>query len=168
MGVHIVTPPATEPVSLATAKLFLRVAHNAEDGLIVRLVTAARVLVEQSTGRALVTRRIRETRDEGVTGHFRCAFAPVSAIHVVKHRGAILAGSAWRLSGDDDRIVIATGAADEIEYDAGYGEGEADAPEPLRHAVLLTVVALHAARTVECAMPAAAHALAAPYVRLKI
>ncbi len=167
MVVHIVTPPASEPVSLAAAKLFLRVAHDAEDGLIARLVTAARELVEQSTGRALVTRRIRETRDGGAADHIRCAFAPVSVIHAVKRNGAGLAGDAWRLSGDD-RVVIASGCADEVVYDAGYGEGEADTPESLRQAVLLTVATLHEARAVEGAMPAAAHALAAPYVRLKI
>ena len=33
--------------------------------------------------------------------------------------------------------------ADEIDYDAGYGEGADDAPEPLRHAVLVTACALH-------------------------
>jgi uncharacterized phiE125 gp8 family phage protein len=168
MGVHIVTPPAIEPVSLAAAKLFLRVAHDADDGLIARLVTAARVLVEQSTGRALVTRRIRETRDEGVAGYFRCAVAPVSSVHAVKCRGVSLSAGAWRVSGEDDRIVVITGVVDEVEYDAGYGEGPEDAPQPLRHALLLTIAALYEARAVDGPMPAAAHALVAPYVRLKL
>lgn len=166
MAVFLVTPPATEPVSLATAKLFLRIDHDAEDSLIDGLVTTARDLVEQSTGRALVTRRIRETRAEGESGAFRCAFAPVSTIHAVRLKGVTLPSSAWRLAPTRDVVELFT-LADEIEYDAGYGEGADGAPEPLRHAVLITVCALHEHRTV-AHPPTAARALMAPYERVKL
>lgn len=173
MGVLIVTPPATEPVSLAAAKLFLRVDHDAEDGLIASLVTAARVLVEQSTGRALVTRRLRETRDDAVAEVFRCAYAPVSAIHDVKRKATSLNAETWRLSAEADRVVLTGARADAVEYNAGYGDGADDAPEPLRHAVLVTVAYLYEQRpgesvAPEAALPSAALALAAPFARVKL
>jgi len=43
----------TGPVSLTEAKLFLRVEHDAEDGLIQTLIDAGRARVEGDTGLAL-------------------------------------------------------------------------------------------------------------------
>ena len=43
----------TAPVTLAEARLFLRVEHEAEDGLIQTLIEAARARVEAEAGRVL-------------------------------------------------------------------------------------------------------------------
>ncbi|MGV9008671.1 head-tail connector protein [Brevundimonas sp.] len=45
----------TAPVSLTEAKLFLRVEHEAEDGLIETLIEAARVRVEGEVGLSLTS-----------------------------------------------------------------------------------------------------------------
>lgn len=168
MSVDIVTPPATEPVSLAEAKLFLRVDHDAEDELIAGLVTAARDLVEQSTGRALVTRRLLETRDHVKGGPFRCAFAPVTAVHAVTRDGVTLDESIWRLAVDAEHLIGAGAGRIAVDYDAGYGADAEDAPEPLRHAIRVIVAALYESR--ESAPPPtnAAFALIAPYLRVRL
>lgn len=45
----------TAPVSLAEAKLFLRVGHEAEDGIIQTLIDAARARVEGESGVSLTS-----------------------------------------------------------------------------------------------------------------
>lgn len=49
----LVTPATDEPVSLDEAKAHLRVIHDGDDTMIASLITAAREVVELSTGRAL-------------------------------------------------------------------------------------------------------------------
>ncbi|MEQ1619683.1 MAG: head-tail connector protein, partial [Terricaulis sp.] len=63
MTITILTPPASEPITLAEAKLFLRIDQTAEDPLITTLIAAAREAVEVACGRALITRRVRESLD---------------------------------------------------------------------------------------------------------
>ena len=57
MPLLLVNPPAEEPVSLAEAKLHLRVDFTDDDALITALITAARTAAETITGRQLVTAR---------------------------------------------------------------------------------------------------------------
>jgi len=55
MGLVLVTPPATEPFTTAEAKTHLRVEIADDDAYIDALTKAARLKLEDDTGRALVT-----------------------------------------------------------------------------------------------------------------
>lgn len=57
MPLQLITPPAEEPVSLAEAKLHLRVDVTDDDALIAALISAARQAAETITGRQFVTAR---------------------------------------------------------------------------------------------------------------
>ena len=51
----LITGPATEPLTLAEAKLYLKVDSTVEDDLITALIKAARLQVENKTYRMLIT-----------------------------------------------------------------------------------------------------------------
>ena len=63
MAYSIVTAAASEPITLAEAKNFLRVDNSDDDDLIEALITAAREMCEQYTRRILVTTVIDEYFD---------------------------------------------------------------------------------------------------------
>ena len=63
MPMQLITPPAAEPVSLAEAKLHLRVDFDDDDALIQALISAARQAAEMLIQRQLVTARWRMVLD---------------------------------------------------------------------------------------------------------
>lgn len=83
----LVTPPTTEPLSIAEVKQRARISTSAEDGLIRTYIKAARDQVEQDTGLALLT----QTRDvyldsvpAGITP-FALPWPPLQSVTSVKY-----------------------------------------------------------------------------------
>jgi uncharacterized phiE125 gp8 family phage protein len=186
MTIRIITPPASEPVSLAEAKRFLRVDHTHEDDLITTLIGAAREAVEAGIGRALITRRVRESLDIWVREAAQGAvlgLGPVTdvvAVRLLADNGSqsVLEPERYRLEGNRDRprLVFASGVPAtlraiggiEIEYDCGYAD-EADAlPVALRLATLQIVASLYELRQGDGAIPETARALMRPYAPVRL
>ena len=63
MPMQLITPPAAEPISLAEAKLHLRVDFDDDDSLIQVLISAARQAAETLTNRQLMAARWRMVLD---------------------------------------------------------------------------------------------------------
>lgn len=53
-SLRLITPPVSEPITLASAKLFLRIEHSADDEAVTRAITAARQAAEQYLKTALL------------------------------------------------------------------------------------------------------------------
>tara|TARA_X000001388_G_C2206457_1_gene113300 strand:+ start:183 stop:845 length:663 start_codon:yes stop_codon:yes gene_type:complete len=59
MGSLVVSSaPSSEPLTLSDTKSYLRVDHSSDDSLITSLIIASRQLVEEHTGRALITQTL--------------------------------------------------------------------------------------------------------------
>jgi uncharacterized phiE125 gp8 family phage protein len=181
--------PATEPVSLAEAKLHLRVDHGDEDILILSLISAARLHLEHVLGRAFITQGWLYLTDDWPPGHtLNLPLAPVQSIVSVKvydsdDTATVLSPSTYLLDGLSvpPRLVrraanawprpgrIANGV--EVSFVCGHGSLAAEVPAPLRQAVLLLVAHWYEHRQpVEIGnaaeiIPAMVHDLVAPYRR---
>jgi uncharacterized phiE125 gp8 family phage protein len=96
MALFLVTPPAKEPLTVAEAKVHLRVDENVadEDDLIASLIVAARQHVETYTHRALCTQTWDDKRDG-----FPCAIwlpkPPVSAVTSISYVDTSGATQTW-------------------------------------------------------------------------
>ncbi len=84
MGLSMVSPPASEPLTLTQAKLFLRVDTTDEDDMIAGLISAAREKVELHTDRQLVTATYKFTHRPHANflwdGHLQLPKPPVQAV----------------------------------------------------------------------------------------
>lgn len=159
MSFKVVTPVETEPVTLAEARLHLKVYDDdaAEDLLITAWITAAREMAEQFTGRALATQTLELALDEfpdadDCSSVIELPMPPVASITSVKYTDLVgaeqtLAGSAYALSlyGDSRRLAPTYGNywpstqdvpdAVRVRYVTGY----ATAPKAVKAAILLMV-----------------------------
>jgi uncharacterized phiE125 gp8 family phage protein len=186
MSITVVTPPASEPVSLAEAKLFLRVDHNAEDSLIATLIGAAREAVEAGIGRALITRRARESLDiwrrDAVNGAV-LGLGPVTnvvAVRLLANNGAqsVIDPDRYRLESNRDRprlvfpagfpATLRSAGGIEIEYDCGYADEASDLPIALRLATLQILASLYELRQGEAGIPETARALMRPFAPARL
>lgn len=186
MTITILTPPASEPITLAEAKLFLRIDQTAEDPLITTLIAAAREAVEVACGRALITRRVRESLDiwrRDSIGGAVLGLGPVTnvvAVRLIADNGSqsVIDPARYRLegAGDRPRLVFEAGVPAtlrsaggiEIEYDAGYAASAASLPVALRIATMQIVAALYETRLGQTQIPEAARALMAPFAPARL
>jgi uncharacterized phiE125 gp8 family phage protein len=152
----LLTSPAAEPVSLAAAKSYLRVEHDADDDIISGLISAARLQVEAQTRRALITQTWRLRRDAWPADG-RLSVLPAPLRDVVAARIFDAAGSPHAI--DLQGFTTDTAAAPavigfvpwslpvpgrslagiEIDLEVGYGDEPDEVPQPLRRAIELLV-----------------------------
>lgn len=145
MPLILLAGPQEEPIALAQAKLFLRVDHDDEDSLIEALVKAARLHVEDATGRRLMAQSWRIVLDEWPAGPVRVPLYPVMAIAAARLRAAD--GHSEEIAVDDAVIDAVRGeirlmerppprrpfAGIEIDVEVGHAEPD-EVPDTLLQA----------------------------------
>ncbi|MDR6952714.1 putative phiE125 gp8 family phage protein [Ancylobacter sp. 3268] len=183
MPALLLAGPASEPLTLAEAKDFLRVDHDAEDALITSMIVAARATVETLTRRALIDQNWRLVRDAWpASGLIPVPVSPLRALDAVAlidaegNEVAVPPGGfvidTARLPGliRVDRASVAAPlrplAGIALDITAGHGPGAADVPAPLIEAVRLVLAHFYEHRDetgASNAFPATLGALVAPY-----
>jgi uncharacterized phiE125 gp8 family phage protein len=162
MPLQLVTPPSGEPVSLAEAKLHLRVDVDDDDALISSLIATARQAAETLTGRQLISARWKLVLDAFPWGEILLAKCPVQSIVSIQYLD--MNGLSQMLPSSDyvvdtacepARITPVFGktwpptlpqiGAVTVTFDAGYGAASA-VPEGLKSWVKLRVGSLYAHR----------------------
>lgn len=195
MSLKRISGPAAEPVTLAEAKLFLRVDGSGEDGAIARMIGAARSLFERETGLVLLTQEWEWTLDRlpdpGGDGRrtLEVPIGPVSAIDdflVRDNAGAETdipqADYLLDLAAAPPRLVEkergawplpkAAAAGVRLAFAAGFGGDAADVPADVRQALLALIAELYEKRglgeaDLDLGNPRVA-ALLAPYRRVRL
>lgn len=166
--------PSAEPVTVTELKAFARIERGDEDGLIARLLTAAREAVEHETGMVLARRAFRLVLDavplDGIVAAGRRPLRTVREVRAYDAAGAErLADPALVRIEGDDRFAVALALRDaaalEIEFEAGTDA----APEGLRQAILRIAAASYETRGLvgealqPALVPSLARALMAPF-----
>lgn len=157
MTTRLITPPASEPVSLAEAKLHLRVDHSAEDTLIQGLVTAAREQCEHILGRSIMQQTWEVVLDTfPADGDIELFNPPIISITSIKYIDAntgtevTLASNQYALDKDNEPgwVIPAIGVAwpetadaanaVRVRYQAGYADA-ASVPSAIKSWILLAI-----------------------------
>lgn len=150
MTAVLLVGPEAEPLSVADAKTFLRVTHDDDDGVIAALIAAARAQIEAQTRAALITQTWRIGLDAWPgNGRVSPRLAPLQSLaaarvfdadgmsraldvdrFVVDRAAGVVTAPAWSLP-----VPGRAQGGVELDLVAGFGDGAADVPELLRHAV---------------------------------
>lgn len=167
--------PLTEPLSLAEAKLYLRIDGDAEDSLVTDLVVAVREAAEEYLHKSLVTQRWTLTYEGYAPDCVPLPKGPVQGIVHVKTRDraggeTVVDAALYHLSAVEDALHLEStlmAHAVEIAYDCGYGGAE-DVPAPVRHGMLVHLAALYEDRLGGVQLPAASVSLYKPHRQARL
>lgn len=152
-----ITPPNTEPVTLETAKLFLRIDHEDEDALIADFIQSARIQIETLCRQTLITRSQKLTLTPPFDNVLHLNVSPLISVDEVVMN--LSDGTNYPVSLDDLSVNLRSSPAKltpktlgiptwlgrsdiqaiTVDVTAGYGEAVTDIPMPLRQAILLLV-----------------------------
>lgn len=187
MSLTLITPPAIEPVTLAEAKVHLKVDTTDDDALIMRAISGAGARAEWHVGRAFITQSWMLRLDCWPQSNLiEIPLPPLQVVNTITtyamdDAATVLDPASYQVdtASAPARIVLRAGAsppldlramdAVEIAFTAGYGDDETDVPAPIREAILEFVAHLYVHRGEDGGDPVVtAQALLAPYRMLKI
>lgn len=171
----LVTPPAAEVITLAEAKLFLRVDGTTEDALITDLIKAVRVSAEEYTRKSFITQTWKISFDDEVSDCVELLRGPVQSITHVKtytrdNTATTISSALYALNAAKTLLMLDTDLYAyrvEITYSAGYGAA-VDVPLALKQGMLHHIAALYETREAGSATLSNAQAFYALFREVKL
>lgn len=156
MGLTLSIAPAQEPVDLDTVKAHLRIDGDDDDAMLSSLITAARMMAEQITGRSLITQTWAYKLDEWPEDSLVLPKPPVQSVTSITYLDSAGDSQVWDSAEygvyfDDwcSRVAPIYGGswptpqsqidAITVTYVAGYGLTGLAVPQPINQAILLMI-----------------------------
>ena len=154
---RVITPPIAEPVSLETAKEYLRVDSNYEDALVESLVRSAREMGEELARRAFMTQTLEMVVDDFPPDFVMALLRPpLQSVTSVKYYDSDNTEAIWTDYEVDTRsepgrlifnsapgVSLLESGGVVVRYVAGYGDNESDVPDRIKLAILAAVAYLY-------------------------
>jgi uncharacterized phiE125 gp8 family phage protein len=145
--------PSDEPVSVATAKSYLRVTGSTDDTLIGNLIKAAREQGEQISRQAFITQTRTQVEDEWPeSGILQIQCTPLQSVTSVAYVDSAEAPHTWtdfrvNASSQPGHVIFDSLPGDTLQergaitvtYVAGYGTSSTDVPDRIIQAILMLV-----------------------------
>ena len=146
MALETLVAPATEPVTLAGARAFLRIGTDGDDNVLTSLLIAAREALEARTGRAFISRTVRqlflgpdrfERRLPGTLVPGRAPATNLVAVRLIAEDGTETPAPANLVRLIDGRFMLTALLSPNvmglsIDYQAGYNTSAASVPEAIK------------------------------------
>jgi uncharacterized phiE125 gp8 family phage protein len=151
MTLRLITAPAVEPVSIETAKTFLRVDSPADELLLEAMLKAAREKGEELARRAFITQTLEQTFDEWPRDYQWTLYRPpLQSIVLVKYRDYYNVERTWTdymvdHASEPGHILFRSYPTEQlleegaitVRFVAGYGDAATAVPERIKQAILM-------------------------------
>jgi len=174
-GLTRLVKPAAEPLSLAEAKLFLRVDGADEDSLITDMIAAVREAAEAYLHKSLITQSWGVRFESYAPTCAALSHGPVQSITDVKSidksgMETVIDSGIYHISAARRAIhcgSVELGHEVRSHYDTGYGDA-VDVPEAIRQGMLMHLASLYENRIEGAELPVTAMALYKPYREMRL
>ncbi len=142
--------PATEPVLLSEAKLYLRIDGTTEDALVSDLIVVARMSAEQYLRSSLITQSWKLVYNDYLDDEIDLPMPPVISVSnvIVTNRDTTtqtISANNYYLNANKRKLLFdnyVSGFSIEINYNTGYGVA-GQVPSPIKYGILAHMAALY-------------------------
>lgn len=149
-----ITAPASEPITLAQAKTYLRIDGTTEDSAVTDMIVAARMTAENWLRRSLINQVWKLAYDDTLPEVVYLPMGPVNSVTSVTviNRDSstqLVDSSRYYLNSARTALMFdstPSGFQIEIIYNAGYGNDVSAVPMPIRQGILSHIASMYESR----------------------